>query len=99
VTKLCDVRLHELDEHGELLPNTGVHVDVCEQGGNAGLRIIMDPFGEDHDVLIEAFESGWRLLIHPHGEDPVFVVELTNTKATVEDAAGQVLATADYAAG
>jgi hypothetical protein len=56
----------------------------------------MDPFGEDHDVLLEASTDGWRLLIHPHGQDPAFIVTLTKRKATVENDMGTILAIAEY---
>ncbi len=93
--KLCDVRLQELDDNGDPVPSLSVHVDVFNES-DCGLRIIMDPFGEDHDVLLEAHKDGWRLVIHPHGQDPAFVVTLTNNKATVEDSEGTVLGVAEY---
>jgi hypothetical protein len=71
-------QLNELSEHdGEPCPDKHVHVDVRVESG--GLRIVMDPFGEDHDILLMPWENGWSIVVHPHGQDPVVKVRLPPT--------------------
>ena len=88
-------QLNELsEEDGDPCPDKTVHVDVRVESG--GLRIIMDPHGEDHDILLMPWENGWSICVHPHGEDRVFTVRLTNTAATVVDDWDRVLGKAEY---
>ena len=82
------------EEDGEPVPEKSVHVDVRVESG--GLRIIMDPFGEDHDILLMPWEKGWSIVVHPHGEDPVFTIRMTNTEATVVDDWDRPLGKAEY---
>jgi hypothetical protein len=63
---------------------------------SGGLRIIMDPFGEDHDILLMPWAKGWSIVVHLHGEDPVFTIRMTNTEATVVDDRDRLLGKAEY---
>ena len=71
-------------------------VSIHANGQADGVRIILDPYGEDHDVLIERRVGHWQILVHPQGSDPVCVVHLNPQKAVVYNLEGDEIARATF---
>jgi hypothetical protein len=62
-------------------------MDVLQEA--SGLRVVFDPFGQDHDVLVEALSNQEMLvLVHAEGMDLVACVRVTPHEVVVEDACG-----------
>ena len=85
------IMLTEVDDNGEATTK-GTHLltEVRVKREGHGLRIILDPFGEDHDILIECLAEKWLVIVHPRGQDPVCGIELTPHRAEVMDCGGTV---------
>jgi hypothetical protein len=50
------------------------------------LRIILDPHGEEHDLLIEQRADRWAIFAHvPCGGDPLCIIETNDRRAVVLD--------------
>ena len=90
------VRLVECDNDGEPTPERESCDVRVRRDGDSAIRIIMDPFGEDHDVLIECHDDKWMVFIHPGGNDPFCIAALTHRKAVVMDDFGNVLKQASW---
>jgi hypothetical protein len=83
----------ECDEDGEPVvgpPQRRTEIRVVRDGESA-VRVILDPFGEDHDVFVECHADKWLVCIHPAGSDPIVAVELQANNAVVTDLLGKVL--------
>jgi hypothetical protein len=53
------------------------------------LRIVLDPAGEDHDLLVEQRRDHWAIFVHaPGGGDPLCIIETTTRGAVVLDDTG-----------
>jgi len=90
------VTLVECNDDGEPAPATDLDgrrtTDIrVVRDGQSAVRIIMDPFGEDHDVFVECHDDKWLICIHPIGGDPIVVVELRPNSVEVQDSCGKCL--------
>ena len=61
----------------------------------ASIRVILDPNGEDHDILIEQQDDHWGVYVHPNGGDPICVVRLYEKHTVVENDSGDQLITTE----
>ena len=61
----------------------------------ASIRVILDPNGEDHDILIEQQDDHWGVYVHPNGGDPICVVRLYEKHTIVENDIGDQLITTE----
>ena len=59
----------------------------------ASIRVILDPNGEDHDILIEQQDDHWGVYVHPNGGDPICVIRLDEKYTIVENDIGDQLVT------
>ena len=59
----------------------------------ASIRVILDPNGEDHDILIEQQDDHWGVYVHPNGGDPICVIRLYEKYTVVENDSGDQLIT------
>jgi hypothetical protein len=57
----------------------------------ASIRVILDPNGEDHDILIEQQDDYWGIYVHPNCGDPICVVRLYEQHSVVENDMGDEL--------
>ena len=73
------VHLTERDEDGKPIVADGraqqaeVRV-VCE--GESAIRVILDPWDGDHDLLIECHGDKWSIIFHPSGQDPFCMIDV-----------------------
>ena len=88
------IQIASQDDEGNVLPNGPVS-DIRIQRSETSVRVVMDPWGEDHDVLIEQHADKWVIMVHPMGQDPTCIIEVNMKKAVVMDDLGNVLLTQD----
>jgi len=88
---VVEFRLASADENGVTIPD-GPAAHIRIEKNESSVRIVMDPYGEDHDVLIEQQADKWLVFVHPWGQDPVCIATLTTKSALVEDNMGNKLA-------
>ena len=88
------IQIASQDDEGNVLPGAPIS-DVRIQRSETSVRVVIDPFGEDHDVLIEQHAGKWVILVHPMGQDPVCIIEVNMQKVVVMDDLGNVLLTQD----
>ncbi len=92
---IAQCRIGTCDGEGEPVKGGPTsHVDVYRTDN--AVRIVVDPFGEDHDVLIEQHEEEWLVFVHPQGQDPVCVVSLNMKRAIVTNDLGFEITRADF---
>lgn len=75
------------------------HAETAEIVGlrtAAALRIVLDPQGEDHDILIEQHGTEWRVYIHPRGGDPLCIARLGFQQSSLENDVGETLIVQDF---
>ena len=63
--------------------------------GSASIRVILDPNGEDHDLLIEQQDGHCGDYVHPNGGDPICVIRLDEKYTIVENDIGDQLITSE----
>ena len=85
------------NDEGDVDLSKTAEVQIVKQ--QASLCVILDPNGEDHDILIEQQDDSWNIYVHPNGGDPLCVVRLYEKCSVVEDDMGNVLATNECQSG
>ena len=88
------IQIASQDDEGSVIPG-GPISEVRIQRSETGVRVVMDPYGEDHDVLIEQHADKWVVMLHPMGQDPACIIEVNMQKVVVTDDLGNVLLTQD----
>jgi hypothetical protein len=79
------------NDEGDVNLSKTAEVQIIKQ--TASLRMILDPNGEDHDILIEQQDDHWGIYVHPNGGDPICVIKLYEKHTVVENDIGDQLIT------
>jgi hypothetical protein len=81
------------NNEGDVDPSSTSDVQIIRHP--ASIRVILDPNGEDHDILIEQQDDHWGVYVHPNGGDPICVVRLYEKHTVVENDIGDQLITTE----
>jgi hypothetical protein len=77
------------NDEGDVDVSKTAEVQIIKQP--ASLRMVLDPNGEDHDILIEQQDDHWGIYVHPSGGDPICVIRLHEDHTVVENDIGDQL--------
>jgi hypothetical protein len=92
---LLETSIKQTNTNGDIEAGKTAHVTVL-RSGDVGIRLVLDPYGDDHDLLFLQEEGKWVVFVHPHGGDPVCFLEITPNRTTVHNDSEETLATFDH---
>ena len=81
--------IKSFDANGDINPTETAQ--IIGHRSEAAIWIILDPRGEDHDILIEQHPEEWRIYINPRGGDPLCIARLGFQRSTLENDADETL--------
>jgi hypothetical protein len=86
--------IKSFDANGDISPTETAQ--IIGHRSEVAIWIILDPRGEDHDILIERHPKEWRIYINPRGGNPLCIARLGFQRSTLENDADETLISQDF---